>query len=100
MAWPLCRMDLCGSLNMAPVVRTYTFPGPNLTPAETWATGLRTPYGLAFVPDGSLWELEHGPGGTDVHLSRPEPDTRGDMGHRLTDSLWPGLCAGWTAVGA
>src|SRR5436305_3946849 len=23
----------------APVVRTYTFPGPNLTPAETWASG-------------------------------------------------------------
>ena len=34
----------------APVVRTYTFPGPNLTPAETWCTGLRTPYGLAFAP--------------------------------------------------
>jgi glucose/arabinose dehydrogenase len=32
----------------APVVRTYTFPGPNLTPAETWTTGHRTPYGLAF----------------------------------------------------
>ena len=41
----------------APVVRTYTFPGPNLTPSETWAT--RTPH-----------------------------------------SLWSGLCAGWTAVGA
>src|SRR5579871_3408798 len=31
----------------AKVVTTYTFPGPNLTPAETWATGVRTPYGLA-----------------------------------------------------
>src|SRR5262249_51650467 len=33
-------------------IRTYTYPGPNLTPAETWVTGLRTPYGLAFAPDG------------------------------------------------
>src|SRR4051812_41983391 len=32
----------------APVVSTYTFTGPNLTPSETWATGFRTPYGLAF----------------------------------------------------
>src|SRR5438128_5179956 len=33
----------------APVVRSYTLPGPNLTPSETWATGFRTPYGLAFA---------------------------------------------------
>jgi aldose sugar dehydrogenase len=53
----------------APVVSTYTFPGPNLTPAETWATGFRTPYGLAFAPDGRLWELEHGPrGGDELNL--------------------------------
>ena len=45
----------------APVVSTYKFTGPNLAPAETWATGFRTPYGLAFAPDGRLWELEHGP---------------------------------------
>jgi glucose/arabinose dehydrogenase/cytochrome c551/c552 len=56
----------------APVVRTYTFPGPNLTPAETWVTGLRTPYGLAFAPDGRLWELEHGPrGGDELNLILP-----------------------------
>ena len=56
----------------APVVRTYTFPGPNLTPAETWATGSRTPYGLAFAPDGRLWELEHGPrGGDELNLIEP-----------------------------
>jgi aldose sugar dehydrogenase len=56
----------------APVVRTYTFPGPNLTPAETWATGVRTPYGLAFAPDGRLWELEHGPrGGDELNLIEP-----------------------------
>jgi glucose/arabinose dehydrogenase len=56
----------------APVVRTYTFPGPNLTPAETWATGIRTPYGLAFAPDGRLWELEHGPrGGDELNLIEP-----------------------------
>src|ERR1700761_7770902 len=56
----------------APVVRTYTFPGPNLTPAETWATGFRTPYGFAFAPDGRLWELEHGPrGGDELNLIEP-----------------------------
>jgi glucose/arabinose dehydrogenase len=56
----------------APVVRTYTFPDPNLTPAETWATGFRTPYGLAFAPDGRLWELEHGPrGGDELNLILP-----------------------------
>ena len=49
----------------APIVSTYTFPGPNLTPAETWTMGHRTPYGLAFAPDGKLWEVEHGPRGGD-----------------------------------
>ena len=50
-------------------VSTYTFPGPNLTPAETWSTGHRTPYGLAFAPDGRLWEVEHGPkGGDELNL--------------------------------
>jgi len=56
----------------APVIRTYTFPGPNLTPAETWTTGHRTPYGLAFAPDGRLWEVEHGPkGGDELNLIEP-----------------------------
>jgi glucose/arabinose dehydrogenase len=56
----------------AAVVSTYTFPGPNLTPAETWTTGHRTPYGLAFAPDGRLWELEHGPrGGDELNLIEP-----------------------------
>ena len=56
----------------APVVRPYTFPGPNLTPAETWSSGHRTPYGLAFAPDGRLWELEHGPrGGDELNLIEP-----------------------------
>lgn len=56
----------------APVVRTYTFPGPNLTPAETWTSGHRTPYGLAFAPNGQLWEVEHGPrGGDELNLIEP-----------------------------
>ena len=56
----------------AAVVFTYTFPGPNLTPSETWATGFRTPYGLAFAPDGRLWEIEHGPrGGDELNLIEP-----------------------------
>jgi glucose/arabinose dehydrogenase len=56
----------------APKVKTYTFPGPNLTPSETWASGIRTPYGLAFAPNGQLWELEHGPrGGDELNLILP-----------------------------
>ena len=53
----------------APVVSTYTFTGPNLTPSETWTEGHRTPYGMAFAPNGELWELEHGPmGGDELNL--------------------------------
>lgn len=56
----------------APAVSTYTFPGPNLAPAEIWSSGHRTPYGLAFAPDGRLWELEHGPrGGDELNLIEP-----------------------------
>jgi glucose/arabinose dehydrogenase len=85
----------------APVVSTYTFATPNTTPAETWATGVRTPYGLAFSPAGELWEVEHGPkGGDELNLIEkgknygwplvsygdnyngvpiPKPDTRPDL---------------------
>jgi len=85
----------------AKVVSTYTFPGPNNTPAETWTMGHRTPYGLAFSPTGELWELEHGPrGGDELNLIEkgknygwplvgyapnysgvpiPHPDTRPDL---------------------
>ncbi|HWW63405.1 MAG TPA: PQQ-dependent sugar dehydrogenase [Sphingomonadaceae bacterium] len=56
----------------APVVSRYTIAGPNLAPAETWSTGHRTPYGLAFAPDGRLWEIEHGPrGGDELNLIEP-----------------------------
>jgi glucose/arabinose dehydrogenase len=56
----------------APVVSNYAFPGPNLTPSEVWTSGHRTPYGLAFAPDGRLWELEHGPrGGDELNLIEP-----------------------------
>ena len=56
----------------APVVSTYTVSGPNLAPAETWTSGHRTPYGLAFAPDGRLWEVEHGPrGGDELNLIEP-----------------------------
>lgn len=82
-------------------VSTYTFPGGNQTPAETWASGFRTPYGLAFSPTGELWEVEHGPaGGDELNLVErgknygwplvsygknyngvpiPSPDTRPDL---------------------
>ena len=53
----------------AKVVSNYAFPAENLTPAETWTSGHRTPYGLAFSPTGELWEVEHGPlGGDELNL--------------------------------
>jgi glucose/arabinose dehydrogenase len=56
----------------APAMYTYTYPGDNLTPSETWSTGHRTPYGLVFTPDGRLWELEHGPaGGDELNVIEP-----------------------------
>ena len=56
----------------APIVARLTWPGVNRTPAETWAMGFRTPYGLAFTEDGRLWELEHGPqGGDELNLIQP-----------------------------
>ncbi len=85
----------------AKAVSNYTFPAENLTPAETWATGFRTPYGLAFSPAGELWEVEHGPrAGDELNLIQkgknygwplveygpnysgipiPHPDTRPDL---------------------
>src|SRR5476649_1421784 len=56
----------------APVLSTYTVEGPNLALSETWTSGHRTPYGLAFAPDGRLWEVEHGPrGGDELNLIEP-----------------------------
>jgi len=49
--------------------RQFTWPGPNLTPSETWTLGHRNPLGLAFAPDGRLWEIEMGPrGGDELNL--------------------------------
>ncbi|MBV6272812.1 PQQ-dependent sugar dehydrogenase [Alcaligenaceae bacterium CGII-47] len=37
--------------------------------AQTWSTGHRNPYGLAFAPDGRLWLHEMGPrGGDELNL--------------------------------
>ena len=36
---------------------------------EIWALGFRSPEGLAFAPDGGLYEVEHGPrGGDELNL--------------------------------
>jgi aldose sugar dehydrogenase len=52
--------------------RRVAWPGPNSTPAETWSLGHRNPYGLAFAPDGRLWETEMGPrGGDELNLILP-----------------------------
>lgn len=49
--------------------RKFSWPGPNLTPAETWSVGHRNPYGLTFDSNGRLWETEMGPrGGDELNL--------------------------------
>jgi glucose/arabinose dehydrogenase len=41
-------------------------PGnPTIGRPEVWSMGHRTPQGLAFGPDGRMWEVEHGPRGGD-----------------------------------
>ena len=60
-----------GSAATAPV-RKATITGPNLTQAETWTTGHRNPYGLAFDAKGRLWSTEMGPqGGDELNLIEP-----------------------------
>jgi glucose/arabinose dehydrogenase len=40
--------------------------------AQTWSSGHRNPYGLAFAADGKLWEVEMGPkGGDELNLILP-----------------------------
>src|SRR3954451_13924736 len=52
--------------------RSLTWPGPNLTPSETWSSGHRNPYGLTFDAQGRLWETEMGPrGGDELNLILP-----------------------------
>ena len=52
--------------------RQVRWPGANVAPAETWSTGHRNPYGLAFAPDGELWSTEMGPrGGDELNLILP-----------------------------
>src|SRR5437764_6392844 len=51
---------------------SFAWPGPNLTPAETWSSGHRNPYGLTFDAQGRLWETEMGPrGGDELNLILP-----------------------------
>jgi glucose/arabinose dehydrogenase len=52
--------------------RSFAWPGVNRTPVETWTSGHRNPYGLAFDADGRLWESEMGPmGGDELNLIKP-----------------------------
>lgn len=50
--------------------KTIAEPGIKALP-EIWAYGLRSPEGLAFAPNGDLYEVEHGPrGGDELNLIR------------------------------
>ena len=53
--------------------RSFTWRGPNLTPAETWTLGHRNPYGLAFDPRGPAVGDRNGPS----WRRRAQPDPAG-----------------------
>lgn len=60
-----------GSAASAPA-RTVAARQPNTTPAETWSSGHRNPYGLVFTEGGRLWDVEMGPkGGDELNLVLP-----------------------------
>jgi glucose/arabinose dehydrogenase len=60
-----------GSATSAPA-RTVEARKPNTTPAETWSSGHRNPYGLVFTDGGRLWDIEMGPkGGDELNLILP-----------------------------
>jgi glucose/arabinose dehydrogenase len=64
----LLRLNLDGS---TPPDNPHTAEGG--IRAETWTTGHRNPYGLAFAPDGRLWMHEMGPrGGDEFNLIEPD----------------------------
>lgn len=92
---------------------------PNTTPAETWTTGHRNPYGLVFDAAGRLWEAEMGPqGGDEVNLllakrnygwpdasngdnydGVPIPDHRSGDGFEAPEVWWnPSISPGGIAV--
>ena len=56
-------------------MRTFNYPAsrPNMTRAETWTIGHRTPYGMAFAPNGQLWVPGTWPG----WRRQAEPDRAG-----------------------
>ena len=63
----ILRMRLDGS-----VPADNPMAGAGGVRALTWTTGHRNPYGLAFAPDGRLWEHEMGPrGGDELNLIEP-----------------------------
>ncbi|MBB5702918.1 glucose/arabinose dehydrogenase [Ochrobactrum daejeonense] len=63
----ILRMNLDGSV---PVDNPHADEGG--IRALTWTTGHRNPYGLAFGPDGKLFEHEMGPrGGDEFNLVKP-----------------------------
>ena len=56
---------------------------------EIWTYGMRSPQGLAFAPDGGLWETEHGPrGGDELNLIQ-----------RGKNYGWPTISHGWDYPG-
>ncbi len=63
----IIRLDLDGS-----VPADNPMAGAGGVRAQTWSTGHRNPYGLAYDPAGRLWDIEMGPmGGDELNLVKP-----------------------------
>ncbi|MGD9664522.1 MAG: PQQ-dependent sugar dehydrogenase [Novosphingobium sp.] len=63
----IVRLNLDGS-----TARSNPFSGRGSPTDEIWSFGHRNILGLAFAPDGRLWEIEHGPrGGDELNLVEP-----------------------------
>ena len=59
----------CASIPTARVPADNPFAAQGGVAAQIWTLGHRNPLGLAFAPDGRLWEVEMGPrGGDEMNL--------------------------------
>lgn len=68
-----------------------SIPADNPIPqSPVWAWGFRNPQGLAWLPDGTLLAIDHGPSGLDVEGAR--------MGRDELNVVQRGANYGWPAV--
>ena len=67
--WRRTPARSCGSTRTAASRPTIRSPRQGGVAAQIWTLGHRNPLGIAFAPDGRLWEVEMGPrGGDELNL--------------------------------